>query len=109
LIFVTEVTWNESYGCHGCYVLQKLRQTHGAMWSLSELTQAIVIVAHVHALAVFLAGCKLYSVDAMLSLFKPCSCSELPTDKSSVPDCSSHLSNTLVSLLNSIICLRSVD
>jgi len=80
------------------------------MWSLSELTQAVVIVAHVHALSIFLAGCKLYSVDAIVALFEPSSCSEQPTDKPSLPDSSSsNLFNNLVSVISNILYLRSVD
>ena len=79
--------------------LQTLRQTDGAMWSLSELTQAVVIVTHVHALSIFLAGCKLYSADAVLALFGSSSSSEPSTDKLSLRICpTSDLSNTLVSL-----------
>jgi len=91
------------YGCGDW--LQKLRQTDGAMWSLSELTQAIVIICHVHSLAVFLAGCKLYSADAVLDLFKHRSCSELTADRLSLADgLSTHPSNALVNLLNIIFC-----
>ena len=76
------------------------------MWSLSELTQAVVIICHVHALSIFLASCKLYSVDATSALFAP---TDTPTDKASVPDCPpSHLLNNLVSFTGSILHLRSV-
>jgi len=91
-------------------LLQKLRQTDGAMWSLSELTQAVVIVAHVHALSIFLAGCGLYSTDAVLALLDSASCSELPTDKPSLPTCTSaHLSLTVVSIVSDILYLRWVN
>jgi len=85
-----------------------LRQTDGAMWSLSELTQAVVIVTHVHALSIFLAGCKLYSADAVLALLGSSNCSEPPTDELSLrifP--ASNLSSTLVSLVNIFTNLRS--
>ena len=79
--------------------MQKLRQTDGAMWSLSELTQAVIIVAHVHALSIFLAGCKLSSVDAILALFQTTTCSGLATNEQPVPGCpSSQFLNTLVSV-----------
>ena len=80
------------------------------MWSLSELTQAVVIVAHVHALSIFLAGCGLYSTDAVLALLDSASCSELPTDKPSLPTCTSaHLSLTVVSIVSDILYLRWVN
>ena len=87
-----------------------LRQTDGAMWSLSELTQAVVIVTHVHALSIFLAGCKLYSADAILALLGSSNCSEPPTDELSLrifP--ASNLSSSLVSLVNIFTNLRSAD
>jgi len=87
-----------------------LRQTDGAMWSLSELTQAVVIVTHVHALSIFLAGCKLYSADAVLALLGSSNCSEPPTDELSLrifP--ASNLSSSLVSLVNIFTNLRSAD
>jgi len=90
---------------HFVIVLQKLRQTDGAMWSLSELTQAVVIIAHVHVLSVFLAGCRLYSSDAVLALCKSTSYSEWRPDKLSSQHCPSN-AYTSVCVVHSFVCLH---
>jgi len=51
-----------------------------------------VIVAHVHALSVLLAGCKLYSTDAVITLLTSSSNSELPVNNETLSSYPTHTS-----------------